>query len=85
MSRPAAAPAVRPELQGHGLGRFLMQRAEEGALALGKARLRLYTNAVMTENIPFYEGLGFEIEGKVLVDGYHRIYFVKQLKEAADG
>ena len=77
--------AVWPAFQGHGLGRFLMRQAEERALALGKVRLRLYTNAVMIENIPFYEGLGFEVEGRVLEDGYHRIYFVKHLKEAADG
>ena len=77
--------AVWPGLQGHGLGRFLMQQAEERARALGKVRLRLYTNAVMTENIPFYESLGFQVEGRVLEDGYHRIYFAKQLGEPENG
>ena len=77
--------AVWPELQGHGLGRFLMQRAETRARTLGKILLRLYTNAVMSENFAFYESLGFAVEGRVLEDGYERIYFVKHLKEPADG
>jgi len=77
--------AVWPDLQGRGLGRFLINRAEERALALGKALLRLYTNAVMTENLPFYESLDFDVEERRLEDGYHRIYFVKHLKEPADG
>lgn len=77
--------AVRPELQGRGLGRYLMQQAETRARTLGKILLRLYTNAVMTENMPFYESLGFQLEGRVLEDGYQRIYFVKHLKEPTDG
>jgi len=71
--------AVAPASQGAGHGRFLMAAAETAAKAAGKDRIRLYTNEVMTENVAFYESLGFTVEERRLEDGYRRVFFVKRL------
>lgn len=51
--------AVDPEWCGEGWGKRLMALAEERAGAEGKPELRLYTNALMEENICFYGRLGY--------------------------
>lgn len=71
--------AVDPGRQGRGHGRRLMAFAESHAGALGLAALRLYTNAVMRENIPFYENLGFAVTARRREDGYDRVYMGKRL------
>jgi len=71
--------AVAPDCQGAGHGRFLMTAAETHAKAAGRDSLRLYTNEVMTENLAFYESLGFSVEERRLEDGYRRVFFIKQL------
>lgn len=52
--------AVRPDLQGMGCGRRLMAFAEQKARDDGYRCIALYTNERMSENVAFYEGLGFE-------------------------
>ena len=71
--------AVAPACQGAGHGRFLMAAAEARAREQGLARVRLYTNEIMTENLAFYRRLGYHEEDKRLEDGYRRVYFVKAL------
>jgi GNAT superfamily N-acetyltransferase len=56
-----------------------MAFAETYASGLGLGALWLYTNEVMHENIPFYQGLGFVVSERLLEDGYHRIYLEKPL------
>ena len=56
--------AVDPDYQGRGYGRLLMGAAENQARALGLPRIMLYTNEKMTENIRFYEKLGYESYGR---------------------
>ena len=51
--------AVAPDTQGNGFGRQLLAFAEERAQAEGYADLRLYTNALMTENRAWYRRIGF--------------------------
>ncbi len=51
--------AVAPEHQGQGYGRGLMAFAETQARSFGTPRIVLYTNEKMTENIQFYEALGY--------------------------
>ena len=71
--------AVRPEAQGTGLGRALMDFAELRARRIKVTRLALYTHVVMTENQAIYQHLGYrEVERKT-VDGYHRVYMEKTL------
>jgi ribosomal protein S18 acetylase RimI-like enzyme len=54
--------AVAPAFQGRGLGRRLMAHAEHLARELGRAEIRLYTNARFAENIALYLRLGYRID-----------------------
>jgi len=71
--------AVAPGFQGQGIGHALMDHAEALARHRGLVRVELYTNEVMTENIPFYEGRGYVIAERSMQDGYARIFFKKVL------
>ncbi|MGH3211023.1 MAG: GNAT family N-acetyltransferase [Streptosporangiaceae bacterium] len=71
--------AVRPEAQGTGVGRALMDFAELRAGRLRLRRLTLYTHVVMTENQSIYAHLGYrEVERKT-ENGYHRVFMEKPL------
>ncbi|HEX5850533.1 MAG TPA: GNAT family N-acetyltransferase [Rubrobacter sp.] len=72
--------AVRADRQGSGLGRTLMEFAEEAARDRGLHEIRLYTNEKMEENLPFYRGLGFEETGRGLDDGYRRVFMKKRVR-----
>ncbi len=71
--------AVRTGWQGKGLGRMLMEFAEEEARDRDLHEVRLYTNEKMTENLPFYRGLGYQETGRGLDEGYRRIFMGKRL------
>jgi ribosomal protein S18 acetylase RimI-like enzyme len=71
--------AVHPSAQGTGLGRRLMEFAEEQARQRGLARLDLYTNEVMTENQAIYARLGYRETARRSEDGYRRVYMDKIL------
>ena len=73
--------AVLPEFQGLGLGRRLLDFAEEEARKLGFPEITLYTNEVMTENIQLYQRLGYVEFERVLDQGYQRVYMRKVLGE----
>jgi ribosomal protein S18 acetylase RimI-like enzyme len=71
--------AVHPSTQGMGLGRRLMDYAEQEATRHSLSRLALYTHEVMTENQEIYHHLGYlDVEHR-LEDGYRRIYMEKTL------
>ena len=72
--------AVRTGWQGKGLGRMLMAFAEQEARDRGLQEIRLYTNEKMTENLPFYRGLGYEETGRGLDEGYRRVFMKKGLR-----
>lgn len=71
--------AVHPSAQGTGLGRRLMEFAEEQARQRGLSRLDLYTNEVMTENQAIYARLGYRETARRTEDGYQRVYLEKDL------
>ena len=71
--------AVHPAFQGLGLGRQLIDFAEEAARQSGFAHVELYTNVKMTENIPYYPSLGYEEIGCWQEDGFDRVFFRKEL------
>ena len=72
--------AVDPQAQSKGHGRALLAFAEREARRLGLAAVRLYTNAVMTENLAYYPRLGFRETDRREEDGYHRVYFEKRVE-----
>ena len=72
--------AVRPEFYGQGLGRILIAFTEAEAKRRGFTAIRLYTHALMTENIALYTRLGFNETGRVTEKGFDRVYMEKPLQ-----
>ncbi len=64
--------AVEPVLQGRGLGRLMVARAEDRAREMGLARLELETRVELSENHRFYLGLGFAEVGRSAHEGFER-------------
>jgi len=71
--------AVDPEAHGRGIGNTLLELAADEGRRNGCGRVWLYTNAVMTENIGFYERRGFTQYDRRTDQGYDRIYFERTL------
>jgi GNAT superfamily N-acetyltransferase len=71
--------AVHPDWQGNGLGRLLMEFAEEQARKHHIRRLALYTNEVMIENQAIYQHLGYHATDRRTEGGYRRVYMEKVL------
>ena len=71
--------AVLPELHGKGYGRALIEFAEAQARDRGFRDIRLYTHALMTENIALYRRIGFTETHRVSEKGYDRVYMTKRL------
>lgn len=71
--------AIAPDAQGRGLGGLLLAEAERVAREIGRRRVRLHTNAAMTENIGFYARRGFVETRRATEHGLHRVYMEKPL------
>ena len=71
--------AVHPDAQGAGLGRLLLEFAEDRARALGLPEIRLFTNAMMGENQKIYPRLGYETVERRVTGPYDRIHYRKRL------
>src|SRR6266702_3890244 len=71
--------AVSPSAQGTGLGRMLMEFAEERAVGHGLRKLSLYTNEVMVENLAIYARLGYRETARGEQDGYRRVFLAKEV------
>ena len=67
--------AVHPQSQGLGLGRGLLDFAQNEAKTRGYSQLRLATHVLLTENISLYEHLGWRVTGKDDV----RVYMEKEI------
>jgi ribosomal protein S18 acetylase RimI-like enzyme len=65
---------VDPAHQGNGLGRRLLDHAVTEAHRLCLPALRLYTNALMTENLSLYAHIGFVETHRAFEKGFHRVY-----------
>lgn len=72
--------AVRPDRQGMGFGRVLLDFAETEALRRGRNAIVLYTNALMTENIAIYAARGYVQTARRTEKGFDRIYMEKRLR-----
>jgi ribosomal protein S18 acetylase RimI-like enzyme len=71
--------AVAPAQQGQGLGRRLIEFAEQQAMSQGLGEVRLYTNVLMTENRALYPRLGYREVGTSHEHGLDRVHFAKQV------
>ena len=71
--------AVHPHLQGNGVGKALLQFAEQEALKRGYDSIYLCTNVKMTENQIFYPRIGYVEYERKFDGGYDRIFYRKQL------
>lgn len=71
--------AVDPAHHGKGYGRAMLTWIEEETGRRGLDTLRLYTNAKMTENLALYPRLGWVVTGRLVEDGFDRVYFSKTL------
>jgi len=71
--------AVRPDCQGKGYGRLLIEFAEYEARRRGWREIRLYTHVRMTENIALYRRIGFVETQRVTEKGFDRVYMAKTL------
>lgn len=74
--------AVLPDFQGRGIGKQLLDMSERVAKTNQCCVLSLYTNTAMTENISWYQSIGFQTTETKVVDGYHRVYMEKQILES---
>lgn len=71
--------AVRPSSQGNGYGGLLVNFVEHEAKARGFCEVHLWTREEMTENIRYYEALGYYISGQESLDGNRIVRFKKVL------
>jgi ribosomal protein S18 acetylase RimI-like enzyme len=71
--------AVDPAAQGRGHGKTLMAFAEKKAREAGFHRISLYTNEAMTENLHFYQHLGYTETRRAQEKGFSRVFFAKEL------
>lgn len=71
--------AVDPQRQGEGIGRMLLDLAEQRATAHGLDTIRLYTHRLMVENQHLYERDGYVRTHGGRVDSFGRVHYAKHL------
>ena len=72
--------AAHPAFRGRGLGRRLLDHAEDSAAALGARSVRLWTHELMTENLAHYSRRGYVEYGREpLPDGSQLVLMRKAL------
>lgn len=69
--------AVAPDRQGEGLGRMLLDFAAAEATRRGHREMRLYTHALMTENLDLYCRLGWKEYARGEPGGFDRVFMLK--------
>ena len=72
--------AVRPDRQGLGFGRTLMDFAEAEAVRCGWGAITLYTHVKMVENIAIYAARGYVERERRSEKGFDRVYMEKRLE-----
>ena len=71
--------AVSPAHQRQGLGRWMLNHAEDAARSLGHSAIKLVTNQAFTTNVAFYQRAGFFIEREEPFKGGVGVHFFKGL------
>jgi ribosomal protein S18 acetylase RimI-like enzyme len=72
--------AVRPAARGLGVGRALLELAEQQARLRGFARIHLATHELMVENRSLYTRIGYVEYDHREVDGFPRVFLRKALR-----
>jgi ribosomal protein S18 acetylase RimI-like enzyme len=75
--------AVAPSHAGQGIGRALLRFTEAEAARRGYTEMRLYTHALMTENLAMYARAGWVETGRVTYKGRNRVNFSKPVAPAS--
>lgn len=75
--------AVEPALQGHGIGRRLLEAAEAEAKRLGSFVMELQTRIELTDNHAAFARLGFRETARTSHEGYDRPTSITMRKELA--
>ena len=70
---------VAPQAQGRGIGRLLLERAEEKARAAGRRELRLLTNGAFEANVSLYRKHGYTINREEPFMNGVTVYMSKKL------
>jgi len=70
---------VAPQAQGRGIGRLLLERAEQQALEAGRPELRLLTNGAFEANVLLYKKHGYTIDREEPFMGGMTVYMSKRL------
>lgn len=71
--------AVVPAAQGSGLGRKMLEFAEQAAIDAGFTKIRLYTQEAMTANVDLYHRIGYRNTHRAEEKGLKRVYMIKDL------
>ena len=71
--------ATDPSSQTHGLGRAMLEAAEERAQSLGHKIVRLYTGKPLTHLIAWYARHGYEIEREEALSDRTIVHMIKRL------
>jgi ribosomal protein S18 acetylase RimI-like enzyme len=71
--------AVHPSRRGTGLGKALLQFAEDEARRAGFDAIYLYTHQQMTENLALYSRIGYVEYDRRSQGGFSLVYMRKQL------
>ncbi|MDP2697568.1 GNAT family N-acetyltransferase [Thalassospira sp.] len=74
--------AIAPACQGKGLGRKLLNHAEQVAQSLGHSEIRLYTNKLFAENVEIYLKTGYKIDREETWTGGIIVHMRKSLRAA---
>jgi GNAT superfamily N-acetyltransferase len=72
--------AVDPDRQGEGIGRRLLEFAEESARRAGIGTVALYTHEKMSENLDLYSRLGYEEDERRVERGFSRVFLSKRIR-----
>ena len=71
--------AVFPAHAGKGIGKRLIEYAEQSGRDQGLHAVELYTNEAMTENLAMYPKLGYVEINRKRQDGFNRVFFRKPI------
>ncbi len=71
--------AVHPDVQGQGLGRALLELADQQAREMAYREIRLYTNIKMVENLALYRKIGWREYHRGQESGFDRVDMKKSL------